>query len=272
MKAVTIDATGTLWEAVRFKTGECRQWQVGPLDLRVRRTEHEWHVFSSRESDRESALTAGAEGEMPAESAYRRFAADAGHDTIKLVPVFPDRPVVAKPDLNIAIPPGGEALFFAGVPAWFRVISCGKREFTLADEPSAVLSNTWFGAPTEGELCYALQTRASRDAENLKTGLWRVVCPVSVRNKSEEVLEFQRLCLRVKHVSIYWCREHGRLWGTQCTVRYLSEEKTSEIEYSSKAPPFEEGLQLLQKAQEKPAKGGFIARTFGIARATADFD
>ena len=35
----------------------------------------------------------------------------------------------------------------------------GVRQVQVFEEPLAVMSNTWFGDPVNGELCYVLATR-----------------------------------------------------------------------------------------------------------------
>ncbi len=263
-------ATLASWEPLSFDRGETRHWIFGPLDLWIRRTEHEWHVHAGRDPDNEERPFAVEEGEFPGDSEYRRIAAAKGESIITLAPVFPDRPVVARPELDLTVPPGAEALFFAGIPVWIAIRAGEKSGGSLVEEACLILSNTWLGAPTEGELCYALQTRASRDPAKMRTGAWRVTCPVFIKNKSEESLELQRICIRVKHLNIYEGAE--RLWSNQVNARYLSEEKTTEVDYVAKAPVYESGTKLLSKAREKPEKGGILARTFSSIRDIADFD
>ena len=76
-------------------------------------------------------------------------------------------------------------------------VSVGKtKPFVLKEEPTVVLSNTWFGDPMGGELCYALRTSARRSFDTLRKRPNRAICSVLIKNAFSTPLDFQRLCIK----------------------------------------------------------------------------
>src|SRR5690606_29283651 len=132
-----------------------------------------------------------------------------------------------RPDSPVRIPKGNEVTFFVSVPLFLQLHIGPERNILIHEEPTVVMSKTWFGEPTAGELCYALRTGASRDLEGIKKGQHRVVCPVVVRNRSDEELNFQKLCIRAMHVNIH--RGNNRLWTEEIEVSYLGKNNFSEV-------------------------------------------
>jgi hypothetical protein len=76
-----------------------------------------------------------------------------------------------------------------------RVLSGNKKKVRFLEIPSQTLSNTWFGDTMNGELCYALTTRALRKVEEHVTLPERIICPVRILNNGNEALDFQSLCV-----------------------------------------------------------------------------
>lgn len=247
------------WEAQRLEPGDWRVWDAGTLRLWAKRDRHEWRVFSRREPEEREELTTGQSEEPPADASWNRWAFREEDAVIQLLPAMPALPVVVRPESPIRIPRGKEVLFFVSVPISLQLYIGPGRETFVYEEPTAVLSKTWFGEPTFGELCYALRTGASRSLEGIKKGRHRAVCPVRIRNRSEEELDFQKICIRTLYVSIY--RGASRLWTSEVEVGYLGKNHFSEIAFGKEAPRHEPVKGLLGPAREI-APRGFIKKSF----------
>jgi len=247
-----------LWTPRPVEPGRCYHWQIGPLDLWIEHSGGEWRIASA---------TAGEDGrvgvaelaEKPPDIEWRRWSADVDAPQVALMPVFPDRSVIVRPDEKLSIMPKNEALFFVSVPVWIRVLVGKKEPVALCEEPSVVLSKSWFGTPTEGESCYALRTAAQRVVDDLPCEPHRAVCPVRIRNGWSESLLFERFCLRVRHLAIFAGAEH--MWATQCNVKYHGGGAKSGIVYGKNAPDFDRADKAVGEARQ-PAGKGFFLRTF----------
>jgi hypothetical protein len=173
--------------------------------------------------------------------------------------MMPDRPVVVRPVLPMHVPKGQSTEFYVSIPLWIR-IETGKTDKTvLCEKPSVVLSNTWFGDPVAGELCYSLNTRARALLEECSIQPHRALCRVTITNEHKEELLFERLCIRTDHLSLY--QGEQRLIATEVTVVHQGDEKLSRIKYGKKQPSFGNIKQKLSESR-KPADENLIRKSF----------
>ena len=160
-----------LWTPHKIIPDECCLAVVGPLQLWLRLAEDELRIAARRLDEneaREASPLATIEDSPPEDLDWGRWVIGDTADTLQLSPAMPDRPVVVRPEMPVKIPPAREALFFVSIPIWVRINAGSGDLLKLCEHPSLVLSNTWFGDPMSGELCYALWSRARRviaDAE-----------------------------------------------------------------------------------------------------------
>lgn len=248
------------WHAARsLETDRATCWEAGTLRAWALRTQHEWRIATSRQEEK-TAIHTSADEPLPESPAWKRWAFSEEADKIGAEPAMPDKPLVVRPDSPLRIPPGNEVVFFVSVPVWLRFFAgSGRNRTFLTEEPSVVLSKTWFGEPTMGELCYALKTSASRSLEGIKTGDHRCVCPLLLRNDSEAELPFQKLCIRTLFVNIY--QGASRLWSEEIRISFRGKDQGSEVSFGSAAPKFEETGERIGDAREIAPKS-FIRRSF----------
>lgn len=248
------------WGQQKLDAGDWLLWEAGTLRLWTQRlVQHEWRVATRRAPEEKSELAVGQSEQSGDDASWTRWAFKEEDPRFQVVPVMPDKPVIVRPDSPIRIPRGNEVTFFVSIPAFLQLHIGPAREIFLHEEPTVVLSKTWFGEPTAGELCYALRTGASRDLDGIKKGPHRAVCPVVIRNRSEEELNFQKICIRAMHVNVY--RGASRLWTEQIDVSYLGKSNFSEIAFSKDPPAFEPTHGILGEARET-APRGFIKKSF----------
>ncbi len=255
-----------IWTSFEMARGQVRQWRIGPLDLWVEHTEHEWRTASRLAPERDQG---GAEevvcDQLPDDLEVRRWTVgDTGETKLLLRPAMPDRPVAVRTADPVVLLPGSEASFFVGVPIWIELLIGAEDGQKLLETPTVVLSNSWFGTPAEGEVCYALRSRARRNFDELEDLPYRTICPTSVRNESSEPLSIQRLFLRTAPLSIF--RGDRYLWSNAGTLRYHGEEKPGQIVYEKKPPGFDHAGAVLRKARE-PGRTSFLAKSLGGLKA-----
>lgn len=253
-----------IWKRRTLRPGQVLRWQIGPLDLIVQRTDKEWMLTHTAQAGVEARSSVVESASMPEVADWRRWAAREMDRSLQMTPVTPDRPVIARPEDPFTILPGDDATFFISIPVWIRV-SAGNGEMRmLCEVPSLTLSNTWFGTPTEGELCYGLRIHARRSVEELTERPYRAICPLHVRNPSEIPLEFLRLCLRMEHLGVY--RGNRHLWTNEVRVRYRGADQRSEIEFGDGPPPYDGAGEPIGEARN-PQERNLLVRTFENLRA-----
>jgi len=259
-----------LWEPVTLKENVLYQGDFSTLTVWLKRSGEDWYL-AYRKADRETAPSALREikgGRIPKDLSFSRWVVGSEPSTVRCIPAMPDRSVVVRPAVPLKVPADRDALFFTSIPVWVRMRAGFPEGITLCELPSLTLSNTWFGEPTAGELCYALRTRAVRTLEEIEIRACSAVCPITVRNRAPKELTFERLCVRVEHLSVY--QGPDRLWTNELEVRFQGEEHSSQITIGREAPGIAEGLTKVCDARQ-PAEKTLLKQSFSVLRSLTGF-
>jgi hypothetical protein len=251
------------WNSTPIDAARVYRSRIGPLEIWIRRLSDEWQVAWQYPGTGREMASPLEPGEAPEGVDWSRWVAGDEASAIRLVPTLPDRPLVARPDAPFRIPPHREALLYLGVPVWMKVVA-GKapQAVPLREIPTVMLSNTWFGDPFTGELCYSLTTRARRSVEP-DPQPHRAVCPVRVHNAADVELDMERLCVRVPHLRLH--AGSDRLWANEMRVRYKGPEKVAEIHFDG-GPPAVEGVGPMVGEPRVPPEKHIVKRTFSHFR------
>lgn len=255
------DALTAPWGEHRLEPGEPVSVELGPLVLRARSTGDEvW--LSHAPGDRHRA---GGGWDAPAGGdEWIRWPVVEPVDRLRLAPRFPPRPVVAEPDRSFRLLPRARARIFVRVPLWVGVEAAAGGPHPLTEVPSVVLSDTWWGGYTEGELCYWLRTSARRRVPPEVHRPHLAVCPLELHNRSDRELPVERIVLRVAHLSLF--ARDGHLWADATRVRYRGHDEPSEIEVSGAVPEEAPDAVRVADPREPPPHRGFRALTVARLR------
>lgn len=162
----------------------------------------------------------------PEDLEWARWAPKDPVEQVKIMPVFPDLPLVVNSEYPLRVNPGGSIQIFTRIPVWVR-ISIGKKDTVLTELPTIKLSKTWFGTPMEGELCYWATTKARRSLSNVERKPYLVSCPIQITNKTEEDLDFEKFCFRVERLKIFSFDEE--LWSDETRIVYQGKSKIATL-------------------------------------------
>ncbi len=250
------------WEPVAFKEDDCLHWQVGPCKLWVKRTEDEWQVAVQRGAS-ENGLTVADTQEPPSGVTWTRWAAINDDYIFRLLPVMPDRPALVRPESPFTFPPQSNLHFYVSIPIWLRLATGANGGNVLRDEAVVVLSNSWFGDPMEGRLCYALKTTARRSSRFLRILPHLAACRVHIKNRSEKMLAFERLCIHTAHLCLY--HDDKRFWTNQIDVTYGGESQPDSIAFAGAPKPAGQA-NVITEARE-PVKKGLFQKSFSDFKA-----
>jgi hypothetical protein len=260
-----------LWDPVSVEPDRLHRACFGALEVWVRHSRQDWYVAFQRlrEEKPPSLLRPAAPGQKVPSLDWERWVTGGEQGALQFLPAMPDRSVVVRPQFALNVPQGRDVLFFTNIPLWVRVTVGGApdRE-VLCEIPAVVLSNTWFGDPAAGELCYALKTKALRDLGELSDHPYMATCPVHVTNQAPTSLEFQRICVRVEHLHVY--RGASRLWTNQVEVTFKGEQLSGQINILSYAPPYEPGASRICAARE-PVDRSLLKKSFSFLRTLTGF-
>jgi len=248
----------TLWMPIRIpvESGTVRL-QCGPLVLWMRRWQDEFHCAVQRQSP-DGTEPVVPQGDKPVDLEWTRWVCGRASEMLcQLKPLLPPRPVVVRPQMPLQVLPHQTVNLFVSIPVWVRV--CLRAEpsapfLDLLEEPSEVLSNSWFGQPTEGEFCYSLKTRARRVLADLRSDAHLAVCPLTIRNESAKSLAFDRLCLRVPMVGVFEGDTH--LWTHPGTLVYRGGDTLDEVTFDEIAPSMDGESRRLADPRDNTRRSG----------------
>lgn len=248
-----------LWTPRTVKAGETVEIGLGSLRMWVHKEKHDWHIAHEIEAgDDERCSVSLSESSFEADRKWTRWILDDRIDQIQVQPQMPDRPLIIRPEMPMCLMPKETVQLFIGIPIWLRTFFGSKQEQGI-EIPSVVLSNSWFGSFTEGELCYAVRTQARLNLDDLQPSACRANFPLEIRNASTEILKFERLCIRPQHLNIY--EGATRLWTGKGRVSYRGEENWSRMIYAKHPPEFDAAKALVGQARESIRRGALL-RTF----------
>lgn len=235
---------------------------AGELRFSLRVDDGDWFFGLCRDrGERMPSIETGVT-EFPEKTTWQRLGSVGDLPKIHLAPTYPDRAVVVRPEVPFSVLPGERVQFYVGVPVSIRLVS--PNDFPLLQVPVQTLSNTWFGLPTDGELAYAIRTRARRDVTTFSINPLRVICPVRVKNQSKELLNFERICIRPQFLSLYEDALLG-LWANESSMIVRSAKEASRVAYSRSAPANLKRPHLWQKGSEE-ATGTHLLRAFSAGK------
>ncbi len=246
-----------LWGERKFEVDALYASRLGSIRIWCKMTADEFwlgHLYDSPNTvDFESV------DELPDDLVWSRWALKPTFQTILFSPIFPDRSVVAKPESPFRLTPGVQTKIYVRVPIWIQIYLAGKEPILIEELPTVVLSNTWFGGFTDGELCYWISTNAFRHVEPDPDRLNSAVCPIRITNKSEDELLVEKLRLPVEGLSLYL--QEGQLWANETTVSFRGQKEESQIDVVRKPPKEAENAKLAAQSRT-PVKRGLRAKTF----------
>lgn len=225
--------------------GEYRALKIGDLCLIIAKRYTEWHISEYR-GQVMPFPDYGSLSNLPLDLSWIRWEASDDDSVFLINPSLPNLPVISQPSSPVSLPPGAQARFFIGVPAYIKVMAkCNGSFIELATFPMVTLSYTWKGVPkgerestTRGEVCVSLQTKARRvfDQESFSAG--SIICTIEISNHKKTPIQFSRIRLDTAHLFLY-LSEHNA-WANYCRYDLYENSELDTIIYAS-GPPREAG-------------------------------
>lgn len=252
-----MEKTQSIWGRLSLEAGETEFIALGNLRLWILLKDADiWVGYIHTHAKETDPSHPGLE--PPEDLEWSRWATDSKIQKIQILPVFPDIPLIVKPEYPLKITPSARVQIFARIPVWIR-IDIPPKNYQLIEIPTVKLSRTWFGTPLEGELCYHATTKARRDLSQIEPKPYLVNCPILISNTSGEDLDFENFCYRVERLSIY---QHDKeLWADETRIIYHGESLNSDVIMTGKLPPGIDRKKLLSKPRKEIQKS-FATRTF----------
>lgn len=255
-----IDSPHEVFSSRRIEPDGSGSWEICNCLIHLRRVGHDWLVGHERQPFGSNQLAYLGTDHVP-ESAinWKRWSFHQEDENVSLRPVLPDRPLVVRPQNPLTLAPRSEVLFFVSIPMWIQV-TLGKECLVIDTIPTVILSNTWFGLPTEGELCYALKSGASRTLGQSNPSPARMICPLLLRNQATDPFSVNKLSLPTNFFGVY--KGETRFWTNEIVLTYQGHNRFGSVQPINQEPHYEKITHTLS-APRILHKESLVRRTFG---------
>jgi hypothetical protein len=237
------------WGQYSLDVNQIALWEIGPLKLSIQRQTDEWQIAYEPMPDIDPDTTNWQFQPSTPDigtldyTNSARYASGETDEAMWLRPLLADRALVARPVTPLYVPAGETAIIFVRSPLWLR-IEVGDPLVSLQEVPILRPSDTWFGPTTmEGELCYASQTYARFNLENLPIGPHHAVTQVTIKNRANTQLRVERLKLPVPYLALFEAFD-GHLWTQDVTMTRSRDTGMADFQIE-KGPPDQAGAEKL---------------------------
>lgn len=255
-------ATGTeIWGSFELSEHTPTVWQAGHLTCRYKAEDRQIDLVYSHNIEIFESLNLD---DTNSDIIRERWTLPQEPKRIRLSPVFPDRSLVVKPEVNFRLSKNTSARVFIRVPIWVRVeIEIGTESLFLTDIPLIILTSTWSGTFMDGELCYAITSGVKASTSPDPSRPYLAICPLDIANRSDEDLIVEKINLDVGSFSLFIHQE--QLWSDDAQITYMGENEISEIKVNGN-PPTEATSSELITEPRNPFMKSFSARTFATLK------
>ncbi len=180
---------------------------------------------------------------------------------LKLDPALPELPVVIKPTEELSILPGQRLETLLPIPLLLSVTTGSHSSRTTLWEESVIpLSQSFFGAPDSGELAYSLESSLVRREDALERSSDYAYCPLTIANRSDQILHFERMILRVPYLSLYYSSDG--IYTSPVQISFKGSEQTSQVSIKKRPmevdPPMKPAATPRTKEEKSVLKKSFF--------------
>jgi hypothetical protein len=233
-----------MWGPREFGAEEIRIVSRGEEILRIKK-------------EKDELLVAGKN--MIESGEFARFIAGK-ESKISIEPNLPELPIVIKPESALSVLPGVTFHCFVSVPLVYVVKSGrGKKEKTLIEASVRSLSRSWFGEPWGGEVAYFLDSPLHQSIGAYGEDDSAILCPVTIVNRSNQILSLDRMILRVPYLSVY--EGKSRLYSNVTKISFRGQDLISQVSIQKGAPEVESSLKLAAHPRQTD-ESGLLSKSF----------
>jgi hypothetical protein len=246
------------WQPQQLALEACCYYRLGPLTIYLQRQARQWllaHEYSS--DDKTQASKSAALNMIPLHLTSQRFVFSQSPAQYRLRPRLLDRPVVVKTLQPVNLPPNEHTTFYISSPIAVQLV-LQPPEQVLQELMVQRLSDTWFGPSTQiGELCYADKTHARHSRQELPLRPHRAVTPVTIYNKSQQMLCIDKISIPVPFLALYSLPD-GNLWTDPVTLKHEGLQTLAQFETGKLSAADAPGAELIAPARIKAEKNSLF--------------
>lgn len=149
-----------------------------------------------------------------------------------VLPAMPPKPVVFRSNKKINIRQHQSLRIYLAVPLYVQLYyKQVENDNLLSEFETERLSDTWFGEPDSGTPAFTVGSRFALKPEELAVSQHEVIVPVNIHNNSQQLLDLQRLLIRVDMMNLYLV--DNTLISDLGTVEFKGQGQTGQLTFTT---------------------------------------
>lgn len=207
-------------------TENVQQLKTGNLILDFYSDESNLYLFWEHEEEERRSFQISSDNAVDGERKWKRWVVGEMSE-LYISPRLPELPLVVKPTSELHIQSGAQVTLYVEIPLTLVCRSSEKGNDTLVEIDTEKLKKTWFGEPTNGELCYFLKTGINTELSEMSRYEHHAIAPVTIVNDANEQLNVKRLSLDMNVFNLY--RGSDGYWTDHQQVKFKGSVSESQI-------------------------------------------
>lgn len=171
--------------------------------------------------------------DVPGSLHWRSVVGTAGSPRLVIRPRVPDKSFVIRFAEPLDLAAGASWTIQGRVPLWVEVLA---DQTTVIDEPSVPFTQTWFGGPQTGRVCYRADTEFPIRPPWPPVGMLSAGVSVTVRNQTKKSYSFGRMAVPVEQSAVLRSEADGFLQLWDAVALYSGEDRL-ELSMTAPKPP-----------------------------------
>lgn len=206
----------------QIQPGTTKVINIGCVQLSASRLKEGWHLITTDNCPDDDI-------DLSEDSAVSDYFQTGKSNSLIIAPALPVKPMVFKGSgLNVL--PEQRLTFFVKIPLTFQIyFSKIQPENLLREITYKRMSNTWFGEPDSGEPAFTLGSDYFLDFDEIEITGFEAICPITVKNTANEILNVQRLIIRDEYLALY--KNENKMVTSNVQIEYKGGDSVSSVDY-----------------------------------------
>ncbi len=237
-----------IWGKHEGKLNQLFELQSGNCSIQLRHFAGGWEV--ANEKLKEPVAATGLQiSEMKEKLGNSNIYFTGRSANMYIQPALPPKAIVFRNSSKILIRPHQSMRIFLAVPIYIQLYySQVNPEHLLTEFETHRLTDTWFGEPDFGIPSFSVGSRYAMQADELEVSHNEVIVPVNIYNNSTQLLDVQRLLVRVELMNLY--KVGDRFISDMGTVEFKGPGQFSHLNFSTEKNIHGANPQAISKARQ----------------------
>ena len=173
--------------------------------------------------------------------------------SLYIEPGLPELPIIIKPANSISVLPSKKLDVFIEIPYILKILyGTQNKKNLLCEIVIEQLSKSFFGNPENGEFSYFIESPLNCCIQEYSKPGSSVYCPLTITNKSQQNLEFEKMILRAPYLSIF--KSEDLLIANHVNIIFTGQDQISQIKYKKTPQGFGSDAKLISEPRTEEDK------------------